>query len=80
MGKSSLPLCRLCEEEDETPIHLIYACPRTKMEMDELAEDVGRRKKSLEKFLWEAFLRLWIYIYFGIKISFLTVLLRLIQD
>ncbi|QQP52432.1 Hypothetical protein FKW44_004588, partial [Caligus rogercresseyi] len=43
-GKSSTSICRLCEEDDETPIHLICACPRMRMEMYKLAEDMQRKK------------------------------------
>ncbi|QQP35713.1 Hypothetical protein FKW44_024006, partial [Caligus rogercresseyi] len=44
-------LCRLCEEEDETPIYLIYDCLRTGM--DELALET---RETLKKTLLEEFL------------------------
>ncbi|QQP57257.1 Hypothetical protein FKW44_002180 [Caligus rogercresseyi] len=39
---------KLCEEQDETPIHLIYDCPRTRIGMDELVLETRERKKTLE--------------------------------
>ncbi|QQP35963.1 Hypothetical protein FKW44_020922 [Caligus rogercresseyi] len=56
MELSSIPVFRLCEEENETHIILIYACHRTRMEMDEFADDIRRRKKPVEEFLLKGFL------------------------
>ncbi|QQP51338.1 Hypothetical protein FKW44_012664 [Caligus rogercresseyi] len=46
---------RLCEEEDKTPIHLIYDCPRTRIGMDELILETRERKKTLEEFLLNSY-------------------------
>ncbi|QQP50013.1 Hypothetical protein FKW44_010863 [Caligus rogercresseyi] len=44
---------QLCKEKDETPIHLIRNCPRTRIGMDELVLEGRERKKTLEEFIFK---------------------------
>ncbi|QQP34842.1 Uncharacterized protein FKW44_022880, partial [Caligus rogercresseyi] len=48
IGKAESSTCRLCKEEEETPIHLIFDCARTVKEMYQLAEESKAKKTPME--------------------------------
>ncbi|QQP55121.1 Uncharacterized protein FKW44_008206 [Caligus rogercresseyi] len=48
MGKVISPICRLCEEEEETPYHLIFDCPSTRQKIISLEEEIGERRLAFE--------------------------------
>ncbi|QQP37642.1 Uncharacterized protein FKW44_017982 [Caligus rogercresseyi] len=48
LGKAIRPTCRLCNEDDETPHHLIFDCPVTMEKMMALKGEIKDKKLSLE--------------------------------
>ncbi|QQP51984.1 Hypothetical protein FKW44_003965 [Caligus rogercresseyi] len=51
MGKSSTPVCQLCEKDDETPIHLICTFPERGWRWTNWPRRCKEGKKSMEEYL-----------------------------
>ncbi|QQP51308.1 Uncharacterized protein FKW44_012631 [Caligus rogercresseyi] len=52
MGKVESPTCRLCNDDEETPYHLIYNCPLTRQKMKQLEGNIGEQRLSLEDYIF----------------------------
>ncbi|QQP56640.1 Uncharacterized protein FKW44_001368 [Caligus rogercresseyi] len=52
MGKAIIPICRLCEEEEETTYHLIFGCLPLRQKMMALEGEIGKQCLSLEDFIF----------------------------